>query len=67
LLYLSPAILLWQLLFLDITMIQEIAQDIDTVLAQRFGFGQFQPGQREVIEALLAGHSAAAVFTTGGG
>ena len=50
-LYLSAAILLWQLLFLDIVMIQ----DIDTVLAQRFGFGQFQPGQRQVIEALLTG------------
>jgi ATP-dependent DNA helicase RecQ len=39
-----------------------------TDLLQRyFGFEQFRPGQREVIENLHAGHSAAAVFPTGGG
>ncbi len=32
-----------------------------------FGFDQFQPGQQAVIEHLLAGRSAAAVFPTGGG
>ncbi len=32
-----------------------------------FGFDRFLPGQREVIERLLAGKSAAAVFPTGGG
>ena len=40
-------------------------------LAQRlghtFGHDVFLPGQREVIEHLLAGRSAAAVFPTGGG
>jgi ATP-dependent DNA helicase RecQ len=36
-------------------------------LQQTFGFTQFLPGQREVIECLLAGKSAAAVFPTGGG
>jgi ATP-dependent DNA helicase RecQ len=41
--------------------------DVQTVLATRFGFSQFKPGQREVIEHLLAGRSAAAVFPTGGG
>jgi ATP-dependent DNA helicase RecQ len=40
---------------------------IDAVLAARFGFSEFRPGQREVIEHLLAGQSAAAVFPTGGG
>ncbi len=39
-----------------------------TDLLQRyFGFAQFRPGQREVIDNLLAGRSAAAVFPTGGG
>src|SRR6516162_6218219 len=37
------------------------------VLRQTFGFEQFRPGQREVIEHLLAGRSAAAVFPTGSG
>jgi ATP-dependent DNA helicase RecQ len=32
-----------------------------------FGLEQFRPGQEEVIKHLLAGHSAAAVFPTGGG
>ena len=37
------------------------------LLKQQFGFDDFRPGQAEVIENLLAGHSAAAVFPTGGG
>jgi ATP-dependent DNA helicase RecQ len=37
------------------------------VLADRFGFTTFRPGQREVVDALLAGRSALAVFPTGGG
>jgi ATP-dependent DNA helicase RecQ len=37
------------------------------VLASRFGFGGFRPGQEQVVEALLAGRSALAVFPTGGG
>ncbi len=36
-------------------------------LRDDFGLDQFQPGQREVIDRLLAGRSAAAVFPTGGG
>ena len=36
-------------------------------LAERFGFQEFRPGQEEVVEHLLAGRSAAAVFPTGGG
>ena len=36
-------------------------------LIAHFGFDRFLPGQREVIEHLLAGKSAAAVFPTGGG
>lgn len=42
-------------------------QTITRVLQQNFGFDQFRPGQREVVENLLAGRSAAAVFPTGGG
>ena len=37
------------------------------VLASRFGFGAFRPGQERVVEALLAGRSALAVFPTGAG
>lgn len=41
--------------------------DPSALLRDRFGLAEFRPGQREVIDALLAGHSAAAVFPTGGG
>ncbi len=37
------------------------------VLAERFGFEGFLPGQEQVVEALLAGRSALAVFPTGAG
>ena len=37
------------------------------LLAERFGFADFRPGQQQVIDALLAGRSALAVFPTGGG
>ena len=37
------------------------------MLAARFGFHSFRPGQERVIEALLAGRSALAVFPTGAG
>lgn len=36
-------------------------------LATHFGFDEFRAGQREVVELLLAGKSAVAVFPTGGG
>ena len=35
--------------------------------SERFGLSDFRPGQAEVIEALLAGRSALAVFPTGSG
>jgi len=41
--------------------------DLAAALQQRFGFTKFNPGQREVIEHLMAGRSAAAVFATGAG
>src|ERR1700742_3982781 len=41
--------------------------DARALLAQHFGFDEFRPGQVEVIDALMAGRSALAVFPTGGG
>ena len=42
-------------------------QDLDTALHRHFGFDSFLPGQREVIEAVLAGRSTVAIMPTGGG
>src|SRR5258705_10563456 len=36
-------------------------------LVERFGLDAFRPGQEQVIDALLAGRSALAVFPTGSG
>ena len=44
-----------------------MADTPETLLARHWGFDAFRPGQRVVIDALLAGASAAAVFPTGGG
>ncbi len=41
--------------------------DPAALLAEHFGYDTFKPGQRAVVEHLLAGRSAAAVFPTGGG
>ena len=41
--------------------------DIDRVLAERFGFRGFRPGQRESVEALLAGGSLLCIQPTGYG
>ncbi|MDR5866984.1 RecQ family ATP-dependent DNA helicase [Halomonas koreensis] len=40
---------------------------IDQTLSRVFGYDAFRPGQRPVIEALVAGRSAAAIFPTGSG
>lgn len=37
------------------------------ILQQTFGFTTFRPGQQQVIETLLSGRSALAIFPTGGG
>jgi ATP-dependent DNA helicase RecQ len=37
------------------------------ILQERFGYSEFRPGQREVIEALCKRGAALAVFPTGGG
>ncbi len=44
-----------------------MASRIETALLQHFGFTELRPGQQSVMECLLEGHSAAAVFPTGGG
>ena len=41
--------------------------DLDAALHRYFGFDVFRPGQREVIEAVLAGRSSVAIMPTGGG
>lgn len=41
--------------------------DLHTTLQHHFGHDRFRPGQQRVIEALLAGRSALAIFPTGGG
>ena len=41
--------------------------DLDASLKQYFGFDAFRPGQRELIEAALAGRDALGVMPTGGG
>jgi len=40
---------------------------IDQALQSYFGYPEFRPGQREVINSLMDGRSALAVFPTGGG
>src|SRR5690625_5602894 len=44
-----------------------MTERIRHTLKQHFGFPDFRPGQQAVIQHLLAGHSAAAVFPTGAG
>lgn len=40
---------------------------IDETLMHTFGFNEFKPGQRQVIETITAGKSAASIFPTGAG
>ena len=40
---------------------------LQRILEEQFGFDTFLPGQEEVVGHLMDGHSAAAVFPTGGG
>ena len=40
---------------------------VESFLEDVFGFDEFRPGQREVVDQLLAGRSALAVFPTGSG
>lgn len=49
------------------TVKQTQAEDPLTILRERFGMDRFRSGQQLVVDTLLAGRSAAAVFPTGGG
>lgn len=40
---------------------------VNDTLKNIFGFNEFKPGQRQVIEAVTSGESAAAIFPTGAG
>ncbi|HEU4884411.1 MAG TPA: ATP-dependent DNA helicase RecQ [Longimicrobium sp.] len=51
----------------DVTDASAVAPDPQTVLLQQFGLREFRDGQREVIDCLLGGGGALAVFPTGGG
>lgn len=44
-----------------------VARSADRVLREVFGFERFRPGQREVVEAVLAGRDCIAVMPTGAG
>jgi ATP-dependent DNA helicase RecQ len=44
-----------------------IGLDLDRILLERFGFSSFRPGQREIVEAVLAGRDVVAVLPTGSG
>ncbi|CAN5146718.1 RecQ family ATP-dependent DNA helicase [soil metagenome] len=46
---------------------EQSEEHLVSLMESVFGFGAFRPGQREVVRALLAGHSALAVLPTGGG
>lgn len=47
--------------------LDEASDALVDVLHQRFGHPGFRPGQREVIDAVLAGRDALAILPTGGG
>jgi ATP-dependent DNA helicase RecQ len=51
----------------DVTDASTLAPDPQAVLLERFGLREFRDGQRQVIDCLLGGGSALAVFPTGGG
>jgi len=44
-----------------------IAPDLDAALAETFGFDGFRPGQREIIEAVVAGRDCVGIMPTGAG
>lgn len=41
--------------------------NLHQTLQQQFGFSTLRPGQEQVINSIMAGHSAAAIFPTGSG
>jgi ATP-dependent DNA helicase RecQ len=46
---------------------RRIAPDLDAALAETFGFDGFRPGQREIIEAVVAGRDCVGIMPTGAG
>ena len=40
---------------------------LDAALQRHFGFDDFRPGQRKIVESVLAGRSTVAILPTGGG
>ncbi|HYK41694.1 MAG TPA: RecQ family ATP-dependent DNA helicase, partial [Thermoanaerobaculia bacterium] len=47
--------------------VNRTADDLLAIARERFGYDDFRPGQREAIEAVLAGRDALAVMPTGSG
>ena len=45
----------------------DLAQPPEALLAHVFGFDAFRPGQREIVEAVMAGRDTLAIMPTGGG
>ena len=43
------------------------AQAIDAALSETFGFSEFRPGQREIIEAAVSGRDCVGIMPTGAG
>ncbi|MFM8365126.1 MAG: DEAD/DEAH box helicase, partial [Verrucomicrobiota bacterium] len=43
------------------------SDSLESELNRHFGHAEFRPGQREIVEALMAGRSALGVLPTGGG
>ena len=39
----------------------------DSLLKDVFGFDDFRPGQREIVDAVIAGENTLAIMPTGGG
>ena len=42
-------------------------RDTEATLGEVFGFDRFRPGQREIVEAVIAGREVLAIMPTGGG
>ncbi len=47
--------------------VQTDGQPIESVLSSTFGYGEFRPGQREIVEAVLQGRDCVGVMPTGAG